>query len=120
MKAITIYRFDLDDDCWAKRIEEAFNRLLEFAHDLRSNAKEKPRALTAFNRIINGEFNEDDVYAIDAYGRIVAQNATTKYSWPPFSELITAESILQSAENLKSTVAEFHTWFEEQKTAARP
>lgn len=113
MKTLITYRLDEDDPSWAKLLEEAFNRLTEFAPEIRimppkpKKGEERIRtAYSRFNRITNGEFDQSDVLWIRMYSIKVFHAAfysCRKGKHPAEVE----QSILQAAENLQTTVEDF-------------
>lgn len=113
MQKIEIYRFDRDDPPWDKRIDQAFNRLLEFAEELRRPDKkgEANPDRKAFNRFLGGEFDDSDITRLVEYAAVVADRAMKKYCQGPMAQAPWAQAVLQSADNLTTVMSEFVEWF---------
>lgn len=115
MKRLTLYRFDSETDAnWQRRIDEAFCRVLEFCPELR-HTKARPPELTAFNRIIGGEFSTLDVNTLVDYGDKVRERIQAQYARVPFRDAPWADAVRQAADNLSHVLTDFVVWFRNSK-----
>lgn len=105
MKRLVVYKLEADDPNWSTRIDEAFNRVLSFAPELR---KDHGWERKWYNKVVaNGEFTQGEWNDLQTYGGIVANRAVDG------AKLHTAElalSINQAAINLREVLAEFGAW----------
>lgn len=118
MQKIESYRWDKQDPPWDNRIDQAFNRLLEFAEELRRPEKKGEMNLDrkAFNRFMGGEFDDFDITRLVEYAKTVADRAMQKYcEGQPLAGAPWAASVRQAAQNLVDTVEQFLEWFRHQE-----
>lgn len=110
MKIIQLYKLEPDDPDWPRQIDEAFNRVLEFAGEIRYSRESKVphRQYKLFNRVVtNGEFTLEDWQDLYAYGLQVVDRANAgAMRHPPGI----AESIAQAAKHLSEVLYEFNVW----------
>jgi hypothetical protein len=117
MTKLEIFRFETKDPPWAKRVDEAFNQLLEFAEELRrpERKKEVNEERRSFNRFLNGEFDDFDIIRLCEYAKTVADRAMTKYCKAPMAKAPWAKAVRQSAQNLVDVMDQFVEWFKFQE-----
>jgi len=119
MKKTVIYRLDNDDRVWARDIEEAFNRVIQYCPELRARKVAKkdksdvvPSPLVRFNRIVcNGEFDRTDVFWLNHYSHAVYDRVLESLGKGRHPIEI-EESIEQAAENLVTVTADFQSFVE--------
>src|SRR5437879_5650135 len=95
------YYWDSDDPIdIGKRLDEAFNRVISFCPELLVQVTKKTDRspeLIAFNRVVGGDFDIDDLLKLTDYADLVKSRIMEKYGE---SSGQVAESIRQAAENL--------------------
>jgi len=79
MKRIELFQFEQGDPPWSKRLDEAFNCMVEFSEELTQKTEEA----RAFNRILSGQFEAKDVELLSNYTEVVRSRAVSKYNKPP-------------------------------------
>lgn len=109
MRIIQLYKLGPEDPNWETRIDEAFNRVLEFATELRYKDCPTPGSSgKAFNRVVvNREFSLSDWQKLHGYGLVVVGRAIDGAKRHPQE---VADSIDQAALNLRDVLAEFDLW----------
>lgn len=111
MKIIVTFNIDNNDAIrWNTRVEEAFNRMLNFCPELQApgGITEKQRkanrssALVAYNRITSGEFDAHDLDILGKLASTAFDRANASVHPPEVKN-----SILQAAVNLVTVIQEF-------------
>lgn len=110
MKRKILYQFDGDDPLFNRDIEHAFNRVANFCPEIYHFNKEHPKELKSFNRITQGEFSAEDLFDLNNYALKIHKIILEKY---PSKDTELAESIIQAAENLITTMENFSGYFDD-------
>lgn len=120
MKHITTHIFTSEDEPWPKRIEQAFNRVINFAPELWEPGPDVTRAeykrsrtpeLVAFNRIATaGAFDDDDLLTLNAYAMLIFDRIQERYKDAGDDLKLIKDSCLQAGINVCQVMAEFSTW----------
>ena len=121
MKITITYGFSQDDEPWQKRIEHAFNRLINFAPELQEDLsqpdqrkKTRTPELIAFNRIIGGEFDIEDVKTLNSYVATLFDRVQERYTaaGPELTEM--KHGCVQAGVNACTIMSDFTAWFMEE------
>ncbi len=123
MKHTTTHTFTNDDAPWPKRIEQAFNRVINFAPELWEPDKEMSSSdikrsrtdeLIAFNRIATaGAFDDDDLRILNNFAMTVFDRIQERYKHAGDDLKPIKDSCLQAGINVCQVMAEFSTWMGE-------
>ena len=111
MHTTTIIRFDENDAInWSRRLDEAFNRVINFAPEiLYTPAMLKSRERVIFNKIVdNREFSREDWRNFVAYASEVVRRIGTKVHSQTYQEADPAlvAAIVQAQTNLVEVMTE--------------
>lgn len=109
MRIIKLYKLGSEDPAWETTIDQAFNRLDNFASELRSRDSKVPHtSAKAFNRVVvNREFSLKDWETLFSYGREIVSRAVLGSKLHPKE---VAESIDQAALHLRDVLTDFDHW----------
>jgi hypothetical protein len=97
---------DNDPFPMGKRVEEAFNRVIEFCPELRAESDKpshRPPEQIAWRKVTNGEFNFQDLKTLEGYAEAVRARINGKYGGNT-SDL--AQSIFQASQNLTTVLTD--------------
>lgn len=94
---------DADAENWKRRVDEAFNRVINFCNELLPSTERECNTaqFKALRRIVDGRFTEYDIETVAAYGQTVFERIYTLYHDNPGEY---GKAVLQAADNLSDTL----------------
>jgi hypothetical protein len=100
MRVRTVISWDDDDPFpMGKRIDEAFNRVINFCPEVITESPIKK----AFNRVVKGEFESGDLTILLEYAEVIRQRVDGRYGG---SDTEVSRSVYQALVNLYTVLKE--------------